>query len=311
VRLALEQHGGWPSAVSISVIGDAQPSGIAPGWIELIFEGLRCDGLFHPKLSTTYVSGVEAEYVLPPTPSSCFKAIVFASEPIKDLTLGCAYDGQSFTVLSCRFVRLGSLGVLRRSLQVAFTATVVAAFWALLGKKVRARNRFRRILSLPSATSYKAWLTTQDAKWKGEIPDLLARTKSSPEPPRLGILMDRQAGMELSQYTLCSVREQVNTLWEFVQLGEVVDLPGLALPDGRCRTVAVEKEASLGERLHIGLQAMTADWVVVLRNGDELAHGALARLADRAISHPQADVIYGDHDYGGREAPPAQSSVQA
>jgi GT2 family glycosyltransferase len=41
---------------------------------------------------------------------------------------------------------------------------------------------------------------------------------------------------------------------------------------------------------------MTADWVVVLRNGDELAHGALARLADRAISHPQADVIYGDHD---------------
>ena len=68
-----------------------------------------------------------------------------------------------------------------------------------------------------------------------------------------------------------------------------------------------DREASLGQRLQVGLEAMVADWVFVLRNGDQLAHGALARIAEAARLHANADIIYGDHDMiddrGHRHAP--------
>ena len=88
------------------------------GWIELVFEGLHCEAMFHPKLSITYVSGDEAEYVLPPASAESFQVVLYAKEPIASLKLGSAYEPQSFEVRSCHVIPLGRLGVLREILVV-------------------------------------------------------------------------------------------------------------------------------------------------------------------------------------------------
>ena len=134
-------------------------------------------------------------------------------------------------------------------------------------------------------------------KWTGEIP-LLQQTQADAMTPRLGVMMDVLPGKQISPTSLRSLRDQVGSTWEFAQLrveseigADTVDLPA-----DRCKVVAVGSEAPLGERLQMGLERMAADWVFVLRNGDQLAHGALARIAEAARLNANADIIYGDHD---------------
>ena len=123
------------------------------GWIELVFEGLHCEALLHPKLTVTYVSSDEAEYLLPAAAGASFQVVLYAKETIASLTIESAREAQSFEVGSCQIISLVRFGILRRAMRSAFTATLVAMFWALLGKKLRARNRLQRILSLPAATN--------------------------------------------------------------------------------------------------------------------------------------------------------------
>ena len=91
-------------------------------------------------------------------------------------------------------------------------------FWALLGKKLRARNRLQRILSLPAATNYRAWLVAQEMKWAEEIPLLLAGKQTVAMVPRLGVMMDVRPGTQISDDSLRSLRDQVGPIWEFAQL---------------------------------------------------------------------------------------------
>ena len=253
------------------------------GWIELVFEGLHCEAMFHPKLTVTYVSGDEAEYLLPPAAPESFQVVLYAKETIASLTIELAHEAQSFEVGFCRVVAFGRSGILRRALRSNFTATLGAVFWALLGKKLRARNRLQRILSLPAATNYRAWLVAQEMKWAREI-SLLIGKQAVAMGPRLGVMMDVRPGTQISGDSLRSLRDQVGPIWEFAQLRieSEIDTDTLDLPADRCKVVAVGPEAPLGQRLQMGLERMAAGWVFVLRNGDQLAHGALARIAEAA-----------------------------
>ena len=204
---------------------------------------------------------------------------------------------------------VGAVGCPARSLRSAFTATLGAVFWALLGKKLRARNRLQRILSLPAATNYRAWLVAQEMKWAGEISLLLAGKQTVAMVPRLGVMMDVRPGTQISRDSLRSLRDQVGPNWEFAQLSteNEISADGADLPTDRCKVIAVGPRASLGQRLQVGLEGLVADWVFVLRNGDQFALGALARIAEAARLHANADIIYGDHDMiddrGRRHAP--------
>ena len=307
LRFRPDNTGTLATVALTEVTGQSQMACLR-GWIELVFEGLHCEAMFHPGLSVTYVSGEEAEYVLPPASAASFQVVLYAKEPIASLKLGSAYEPQSFEVRSCRVVRLGWSGILQRSLQFAFTATLVALFWALLGKKLRARNRMQRILSLPTGTNYPAWLAVQESKWAGEIP-LLLQAQADAMAPRLGVMMDVRPGTQISRDSLRSLRDQVGPNWEFAQLSteNEISADGADLPTDRCKVIAVGPRASLGQRLQVGLEDLVADWVFVLRNGDQFALGALARIAEAARLHNNADIIYGDHDMiddrGRRHAP--------
>src|SRR5262245_2367242 len=296
MRIALKIDADSLSAATASVTGCTEPDCIPSGWVELVFEGLKCEGSLHAKLRTTSPSGADFEYLLPPASTGSFKTILFAEEPIASLELTAVHDAQTFELPSCRIIRLGPVGVLLRSLRTAFTATLVAAFWRALGKKLRARNRLRRILSLPAGINYAAWRTTQEPKWAQEIAQL---NRADSNVPSLGVLIDVSVGTPIPQACLHSLRDQVGIGWQLVLLAteqcptwiDSLDEAGI-----RFTVVSVDPSLPLGARLQKGLEAAATDWVFILRSGDELAQGALARLAHAAMHHPRAAALYGDHD---------------
>ena len=88
------------------------------GWIELVFEGLHCEAMFHPKLTVTYVSGDEAEYVLPPAAAESFQVVLYAKETIASLTIELAHEAQSFEVRLVPSHSVGAVGYLAEILAV-------------------------------------------------------------------------------------------------------------------------------------------------------------------------------------------------
>ena len=55
-----------------------------------------------------------------------------------------------------------------------------------------------------------------------------------------------------------------------------------------------EPDRGMSDAINKGFQKASGDWVMWLNTDDYLLPGALARVAQHAQSHPQADLIYGE-----------------
>jgi GT2 family glycosyltransferase len=177
--------------------------------------------------------------------------------------------------------------------------TIVAGYWRLLGKKLRARNRIRRILSPPVSVDYGSWLKVHEPRWAKEIPGLLSKLQSAGQRPTIGLLLVLKGDERVSRDTLRSLTAQVGMQWQAVVVAPTHDRFSEPLADvaaARCTVLEMPETVPLSTRLNAGIDALTADWFVVLRNGDRLAIGALARVANAAVANTDAAAIYGDHD---------------
>ena len=276
------------------------PRPLQPGWIEIVLSGLATAQPADLALQLTHPGGEEdgVSYSLPPaTRSGDMRVVLRADRPIARIKL-MASEGVPLRVAWGQARPLSRLATLGRALQRAPLPTIAAGYWRLVGKKLRARNRLSRILSPPSPIDYGAWLTAHEPAWMAEIPSLMAALEQTGRHVRIGIFVAVDRDEPVCPETLASVAAQPGPPWRLL-----IDAPGhhrdvgpLGLPPERCAFLAEPRPRSLAARLNAAMVALAADWVLVLRNGDRLAAGALARIAAAASAHADAAAVYGDHD---------------
>ncbi|MBV9657075.1 MAG: glycosyltransferase family 2 protein [Verrucomicrobia bacterium] len=100
-----------------------------------------------------------------------------------------------------------------------------------------------------------------------------------------------------------SVRNQLYEDWELCLADDASPEPWVrecladyARRDSRIKVVCRKKNGRISAATNSALALATGDFVVLLDHDDELTNDALAALALHLDEHPDADVIYSDHD---------------
>ena len=181
-----------------------------------------------------------------------------------------------------------------------------ALYWHITGKKVRARNRLRAVLS-ESSHAYRDWIL-----WREHLEDTLARApaviESWPERPRLSVVLYHPPGEPIARLEkrIAALEAVVYGDWELV-LAQSRETPNIQAPDVPRFTLVPGRTDNPYKALHLGLQAATGDYVLPLGPEATLAPHALYRFAKAVLKNPDADVFYADEDTmtprGKRETP--------
>jgi GT2 family glycosyltransferase len=149
-------------------------------------------------------------------------------------------------------------------------AALVALYWHLTRRRVRARIRLRvGTVDLPAA--YRLWMKRVEAKEQAakECPVAIGEW---PRRPSFSILLHGPEGAADPQRlrTLSSLEGQSYPFWNVVETShDAVDL---------------------------GISAASGDYVIALHVGDELSATALFRFAEALQADIPALILYGDHD---------------
>jgi GT2 family glycosyltransferase len=241
--------------------------GVAPrpgGWFELVIEGM--DALASRALLVVTSGMGECDYELAVSGGAVY-ALFHAAGPVEAVRLA---SGDGVSPLAFSRLTLSELptpALLFEAFRRAPRQALAAGFWALAGKKVRARNRLRRIVGMLPGGDYTAWREAREPVWAAEAAALEARLRREDSLPLLTVLI--AGNVESAETTAASIAAQ--------------HYPGLRVT--RLADATVQLEAGPG-----------AGWLLPLRSGDRLASGALWRIAAAIRDNPGAAVVYGDHD---------------
>jgi GT2 family glycosyltransferase len=168
-------------------------------------------------------------------------------------------------------VRLGRVPVARLALMAAKRApaeALRAAWWRITGKKIRARNRLRRLLGPLPCFDFRDWRRKQPETGR-EDAEIEARLVTSTQP-QLGLCVAVGDGETLAAETEQSVRAQRHA---------------------DCALAAIAGAAELNAVLG---RAGDGGWLVHLVNGERLEPDALLRIAAAITSRRDAALVYWD-----------------
>jgi GT2 family glycosyltransferase len=163
------------------------------------------------------------------------------------------------------------------------------AWWALTGKRVRARNRWRDVLLLV-LDPYHHWLgwvepvTTSPEALRG----LLGTIAHTPKIAVIALCGSDDAGWLVRVFA--DLQEQPYSNWEIVVPSQCIGAINVPSPGSRIRAVAATGEAGL---LRCALAASDAQIVFPIDPGAVPARCALTQIAAGA---PGCALIYGDED---------------
>lgn len=167
-------------------------------------------------------------------------------------------------------------------------AYVMATYWRIVGKKLRARHRMSALKGT-SPSAYRLWMATREGQRFAEV--------ANPERPhaQIHVVVDCRGDAQALGRTLSSIAAQSEAASEVLLLG------GATVSDATLHSVA--DVAALGNWLETRshrLEAVTP-WVIALDAGDALAPMALATYAAARRAHPEARVFYADDDLIARD----------
>ena len=167
--------------------------------------------------------------------------------------------------------RLMRVSVARLALMAARHApaeALCAAWWRITGKRMRARNRFLRLLAPLPAFDFRCWVERQRAQWRGEQGEIEARVAASARP-RFIVCVEAGAGGRIAAATEQSVRAQSYTDWTMTAVAGAADL-------------------------NAGMASARDGWLVHLVNGERLEPDTLLRIAAAIAVTPHAALVYWD-----------------
>lgn len=180
---------------------------------------------------------------------------------------------------------------------------LLALYWLLLRRVVRARNILRRDSRL-APYAYKAWIGRVEAP---RVASLHQRMKplgeNTAERPEFSVILTDASGSgrNAEAASIKSVLCQTWSDWELLVPRMPTDEIGL---DARVRTIPCNPEASFPAA---AISAARGEWIVWLAAGDCLPNWALTQYASCVREDGEAGILYGDHDHfdaeGGRTNP--------
>jgi GT2 family glycosyltransferase len=274
------------------------------GWFELKLGGVTAERLLHPVLLVNHASnpGSVVEYILAPFQGGSRRVFFHAPKPVQKVRLVLSNEPAAADIRRVRLRRLSRSRVLLEAAQRAPREALTAGVWRLLGKKLRARNRLRRLLAQPPCLNYATWLARREPQWSAELPRLLEEVRQAAPQSGLSVLLLLRAGEPPSPDTLRSLQAQAYGAWQLVVVAanaaQLRDAVAKIAPE-QCLILESAPGATRCEKLNAGLAAARGEWLLVLDNGDALVEGALTRIAHAAQRTPDAAIIYGDHDHVG------------
>lgn len=276
-------------------------------WFELTVEGLPSTPLLSFLLIVRSPSGT-TEFALAPPSGGVLSTRFETRYPITRIELEASTPKRAYRFSRARLRSITRLGIAQAAFSKSPARTAEAAYWALRGKKVRARNRMRSIICPPPSITYRLWLARQEPLWHPELAALLERSRQAPCFPSITVLIVGRGGEPVAPQTLRSVEEQHDLTADVVVLGcELVSNEAHQTSEVQGATSPGPPNVLHASSLRDAFELAQGDWVLALRNGSQLAAGALHRIAACAVDHPGAAVIYGDHDVAddvdGRRSP--------
>ena len=201
--------------------------------------------------------------------------------------------------------------VLRRISQVFVSPYTfgAACWWYLLGKRVRAQNRFRAVFSSNIVQVYNdrianAVCEAQAKLTDEEIAGFRKEIEGWDEKPLISIVMPvyNTDGEQLGA-AIQSVRQQVYQDWELCIADDCSTVPhvraileALAADDKRIKLVFRDKNGHICAASNSALELATGSFVAFMDHDDVLPIHALFHIAKEIIQHPDVDLIYTDED---------------
>lgn len=172
---------------------------------------------------------------------------------------------------------------------------IVAMYWWCTGRKVRARNRLRMVVT-QSLFAYQMWIDTTERK-RDEAADAKAAMADWHLRPRISVILHRSAVANSDDVTrlLALLDAQTYPDWELIVVpvqdgGPVSDWGG-----DRVVTVA-QCTLDTAEALALGIEQASGAYILPLPGDTVLPARALFRYVEALQSAPDASVLYGDHD---------------
>ncbi|MFM9847690.1 MAG: glycosyltransferase [Hyphomicrobiaceae bacterium] len=154
--------------------------------------------------------------------------------------------------------------------------TVRAVYWRLIGKKVRAKNRLRRLLAPLPGFNFAAWMAARRSAWAGETLALTTSMAAKPGP-HLIVYIGGGSTEPIAAQSAEALQEQTYSEWTLLENAEV-------------------------EGLNEALRQHRGRWLVHLVNGERLEPDALLRIAAAICGNPQVAVVYWDDSVHGLAA---------
>jgi O-antigen biosynthesis protein len=276
---------------------------IRPGWFEVTLEGVEATQFLAPVIAVTSDPGAGATSAFPlyPVRSGTLTATFLAERPIHRITLDLSAGSARFKVGALSLHRIGRASIIAAAIRRDPVEAASALGWGLLGKKLRATNRLRRLVGLSFSKDYADWLVREKPGWLKEAAQLLADLERLPGAPIVSVIVPvgESPNPDALGATLASIEHQSYGRWELILAGvagATGSNPSLADPSRARHSVSGPATGRLADDLNAGLAIAAGRLVTVVAPGDRLADGALARLADAAVKQPSATIVYGDDD---------------
>jgi GT2 family glycosyltransferase len=166
-----------------------------------------------------------------------------------------------------RLVRVSAARLALMAARRAPAEALSAAWWRVTGKKVRARNRFHRLLAPLPCFDFRGWQKKQaTAGAAGTVIDL---THSPGARPSFRVCVNAGADGAIVAETETSVRAQSDADWTLIAVAGAADLDA-------------------------AMAGAPGGWLIHLVNGERLEPGALLRIAEAIAGTPGAALVYWD-----------------
>jgi O-antigen biosynthesis protein len=171
-------------------------------------------------------------------------------------------------------------------------AAIKRWLWLINRRRLHRRELSRQI-------SYADWCTQYDNLDDTTLAALHMRLTALTDPPRVALQLNlRGASLQALADTLASLSAQLYHHWRLTLINDV---------DERDSALAAWAQSTCAADARISLAAHErADWLSFLQPGDIWRPHALLLLVEAAMAHPEAQLIYADHDIGNathRRAP--------
>jgi hypothetical protein len=124
---------------------------------------------------------------------------------------------------SARLVRVSAARLALMAARDTPAEALRAAWWHVTGKRVRARNRFQRLLAPLPCFDFRGWVERQRAQWRGEQGEIETRLAEGARP-RFVVCVLVGAGGSVAADTEQSVRAQAYAAWTLTAVASAAEL---------------------------------------------------------------------------------------